>query len=336
LESWLVENKMNRKELGDKSSSELMRALNQVSQLTINDCQPRMLVSDFVYSVVNNQNMEKEMAKVQSDMSLIFNAVAEEGLATLVVKFESAFNGRYYPRDDPRYGYDYNGRRPYYCWLVASPEYIKKFPELYTLSALPGYQASMAVAPAVKTTPAYSIMPYSADPYGSFRANPRGKGQVVKHLQKVAPSSRSRREGLRFAVGVQMAQLSPNENYLTNTDNYTVEGDDGEDGWRVEEVLSGNDLHDQDMGRLTGVPSHLIVLSSEALGAQKRELAVGLLDRQPSWLLASHTNSDLREEIDNITGKTFGFRYLTDGLWDAYHPRREELKFFTLPITLER
>jgi len=332
LEAWLTPAKMSTK--GNRSSSRLMEILNKVSQETLSDCEPRMIFSDFVYSVTDAGNMAKEMAKVQSDMSLLFNDVAKAGLGTLIIKFNSEFDGNYYPYNSPTRGYKYKGSRPFYGWLIGAPEYLKGFVTDYTINKLPGYEAHAFFAPIREQPPSFSIMPYSGSPNGEFRAEPQGKGQIVKALEKVAPLERPGLASIRFAVGADLSTLSAPASYLEDTANYQVDGDDGTDGWRVAEVKAGAPVEREN--RLALPPSHLIIIEANGLKARRRDLQLKLLDRPPEWLKNSHTDSDLQTEIDSILGKTFGFRYLVAGVWDAYHPRKNELLFFSFPITVER
>lgn len=334
LESWLNPTKMRSK--GNPASSRLMEVVNKIGQASIADCEPRMLVSDFIYSVTDNANMEKEMNKVQSNMSLIFNDVAKAGLGILMIKFDSEFNGNYYPRNSPNKGYKYSGRRPFYCWMIGPPAYLNQFPSTYSIGRLPGYESHALIAPKAGGELPYSIMPYSGKPTGEFVAEPKGKGVVVKSLVRVEPTTRGDRAGLRMAVGVDMGGLNVPEDYLSNPANYRVDGATGEDNWRVASIERGRELDRLDEGRLSQPPTHLLVLEADGLKARERNLEIKLLDKPDEWLTASHTESDLEPEIDAIAGKTFGFRYLVDGVWDAYHPRKDELLFFSLPITLER
>lgn len=331
FESYLSLKKMAP--VGDTRSSKLMKVLNVVTDKAVADCEPQFLVSDYVYSLAGVRNMQEEMTGIQSDVSLLIGKVAEAGLATMIIKYNSSFKGSFYAFDAPR-GFDYEGRRPYYIWAFGTQEYLTSFVEKYTISKQPGYQHHVIYTPANKKEVAFGIFPNSADPYGEFRKSPK-TANPVHALSDVAASKRQ--GGIRFAVGVNLNAYPVNDGYRTNPRNFEIRGPE-EEKWQVAEILPLNgSLSDRDAKLVTPVePTHFLVIEGEDVKSKSSSLTIRFLDQKPDWLLRSHTDDDSKARIDEVKDQTFGFAYLSDGVWDAYHDRMDQHLFFELPITLNR
>jgi hypothetical protein len=334
FESYLDPRKMDQ--LGKTGSSKLMEILNAVTDRAVNDCQVQLLVSDYVYSLSGVNNMKSEMTGIQSDMELLIGKVRDAELGTLVIKYRSNFEGRFFPWDSPNRGFAYKGDRPYYVWVFGVPDFLRTFVSKYALEKQAGYEAFALYLPGQKDEPVFGIFPNSGDPHGKFRKSPL-KANPVLALSDVAASERRGEEGLRFALGVDLSKYPVTETYARNPDNYHIEGPE-EENWRVTEILSLADgLSDRDQ-RLVGTtqPTHLIMLEADDVESKSSTINVQFRNRKAAWLVRTYTDDDSEAVINEVADRTFGFAYLSDGIWSAYHGPAAEQRFFTIPLTLQR
>lgn len=334
FESYLDAGKMDR--LGKTGSSKLMEILDVVTDRAVNDCEVQMLVSDYVYSLSGVNNMKTEMDGIRSDVELLIGKISGAGLGTLVIKYSSKFDGRFFPWNSPNKGFAYQGERPYYVWIFGAPDYLRNFVSNYALEKQAGYEASSLYLPIQKEKPVFSIFPNSGDPHGQFQKFPRDANPVLA-LGNVSASARRGEEGLRFALGVDLTKYPATKTYFLNPDNYNIDGPE-EENWRITEIIPLADgLSKQDDALLsTTNPTHLIILEADDVESKSSQINVQFMDRKAPWMARTHTDDDSEAVINEVTDRTFGFSYLSDGIWYAYHGRASEQQFFTIPLTLQR
>jgi hypothetical protein len=334
FESYLNRQKMDK--LGKTGSSKLMEILNVMTNRAVESCEAQFLVSDFIYSLSGVTDMKRQMDGIQSDVSLLVGKVTKVGMGTLLIKYNSTFEGSFFPWNSPNKGFIYKGQRPYYIWVFGAPTYLQTFVEKYAIDKQAGYEASALFVPRANENPAYGIFPNSGDPYGEFRKSPR-TANPVHELSDVAASSRRGAEGIRLALGIDLTPYPVSKNYLANLQNYKVVGAE-EENWRIAEIIpvdQGLSARDEQLIG-TSPPSHFIILEADDVESESSTIKVRFLDQKPAWLIDSHTDKDDQTNINEVTTKTFGFSYLSDGIWEAYHNRSVEPCFFEIPITLKR
>lgn len=334
FESYLNQQKMDA--LGNTGSSKLMKILNVVTDRAVESCEVQFLVSDYIYSLSGVADMKQQMGGIQSDVSLLVGKVAKAGLGTLLIKYSSKFDGQFFPWNSPNKGFAYDGQRPYYVWVFGAPAYLQTFAAKYAVEKQAGYEASALFLPRNLEQPKYGIFPTSGNPRGEFRKSPK-MANPVHELSDVAASTRRGAEGLRFAVGTDLTRYPVSIEYLSDPRNYVINGPE-EEHWRVAEIIPiagalGN--RDQELANTIN-PTHLIILEADDVESASSSISIRFIDQKPAWLARTHTDNDEQSKIEEVTDKTFGFSYLSDGVWDAYHDRSAEQYFFELPLTLKR
>ena len=118
-----------------------------------------------------------------------------------------------------------------------------------------------------------------------------------------------------FSVGANLDQLPLDKNYILNADNYAVSNKDY--------ALS---VKKQKSGRF----SHVLSLSSQI--ASRGNLTIALKNQFPQWIeyKTDSVGNDLVK--DEATEKTYGLKYLLEGVYDAFTARQKNYAEFKITI----
>ena len=128
-----------------------------------------------------------------------------------------------------------------------------------------------------------------------------------------------------FSVAVDFSSLPLSETYFTNKANYECTGN-----FAVEDVqkVVVNNLYEVS----TFVPSHLIHVHSKL--SPYGDLSIGLKNTVPLWI--SLTNSDSEINIETNSSQTFGFKYLIEGISEAYRFVTPQKNIVTFSIAINK
>ena len=117
-------------------------------------------------------------------------------------------------------------------------------------------------------------------------------------------------------VGIDLKDFPLDESYLLNAGNYELNDPD----YKIEVTKSSD-------GRYT----HTLILSSDII--KPTELSIRLKRNIPQWIY--DTNDDIGEDLvaDNAMDKTYGFKYLIQGIEDAFRNYSDE--YFKIKISIK-
>jgi len=128
--------------------------------------------------------------------------------------------------------------------------------------------------------------------------------------------------GLSFTIAADFSEVPFSDSYLNTTSNYCCNND-----YSVSKVCCIGDT------KLFDVPfktTHLISVHTDKnpLG----QIDVSLLNTVPNWI--NETNSNDEEEIIGDSSHTFGFKFLTDAISEAYQYKNKEKNIITFKTEL--
>lgn len=237
---------------------------------------------------------------------------AKGDLAVVICQLTSLFDGRFYNKfDRPTY---YKGNRPFYVWLIGSTAHIKQLLDKVTLETLKGNGAELEnvytlLASAKKIDYGVLLTPR----LGRFdldKANPK---TTIRNIKK---ENKGQQGGtFMFSVGANLNQLPLDKSYVLNKANYEVNNKDY--------VLS---VKEQKGGRF----SHVFGLSSQIVS--RGNITITLKNKFPQWVeeKTDFLGDDL--EKDGTTDKTYGLKYLIEGVYDAFTSRQKDYAEFKITI----
>lgn len=308
-----------RKHGGDLGTSDIAVVLDTILQrhdkedisIFISDC----IVSPGKRYASSPQSLNNYLIEQRTKIKQSFTQTLDKtnnDLTIVIYQMTSLFDGKYYNKfDSPQY---YKGKRPFYIWLIGSTPHIKQLlneVELETLKKNGAELGNTYILTASSKKVDYGIL--LTPRLGRFdpdRTNPK---TAIRNIRK---ENRGQQSGIfMFSVGANLDQLPLDKNYILNADNYAVSNKDY--------ALS---VKKQKSGRF----SHVLSLSSQI--ASRGNLTIALKNQFPQWIeyKTDSVGNDLVK--DEATEKTYGLKYLLEGVYDAFTARQKNYAEFKITI----
>lgn len=306
---------------GDRSVSDLKNILNTVLK-TVNDKNAAVLISDFVFSPGKNANAQDYLNNQGVGIKIDFaEKLKAFDLSAVVIQLQSNFDGLYYDKTDKPV--QINSKRPYYIWIIGNTHQISSILDKKMLNNIKGGYSNRLVFQSLKETnePSYKIL-YSPK-IGSFSAK-----QLNNKIISDASSSRdNQNNGLfGFNVAVDFSNSLQDANYFLDTANYRLSNKKYQ--LKIEPIMDKNDAS------LSGF-THLLKLQTNEL--REEVLKIDIVGKTPTWVYNSTTIDDSNILNDNsMQQKTFGLKYLIEGVSDAFYPKSNSNAINTITITIKK
>ncbi len=311
---------------GKRGSSDIGLILEKMVQQT-NPNKVSIMVSDCVFSPGKGKNAKDYLVAQGIGVKRAFaDALMQQpNLATVVIQLKSSFSGTYY--DYENHPVALNAKRPYYIWLIGNDLNIKKLFETIDIQQIKGggVAAIYAMYPSSRTqTPAFKIL--RTDKIGTFDLD-RNSPQNAIIGAKIA--DRTDKIGqFQYAIGIDLSKtglsddvLTDSRHYRMNADNYTI---------AVQRIPEQEKRNDPALSTF----SHKLILNTKSLKSQN--LSIELLTALPAWVTTSNSEDD-RQQKEAELDKTFGIKYLVEGVSDAYASQTKgENTIFSLKINIKK
>lgn len=286
---------------GDRSVSDLKKILDTLLH-TVDDRNAAILISDFVFSPGNKANAQEYLSMQSAGIKMSFaEKIKKFDLAAVIVQLESTFDGVYYTKTNTPI--KLTAKRPYYIWILGSKTQVKEILQKKIIDNIKGGYLQKLVLHTIKDEelPTFKIMykPLSGD----FNAKQLPQGIITD-------ASLSREGKFGFAMAADFTKGLMDGAYLQDTNNY---------------VLSNKHYHlavtpilDKNNPALNGF-THLLHISSDQI--RDETLEVSVIGKSPSWVntVTSMDDSNILQD-DAEKQRTFGFKYLVEGVCDALYP----------------
>lgn len=322
---------------GNRSNSDLNQIFSELLQQTSAQ-RATLLISDFILSLGKGKTEDLLDNQRISVYNTFRQRLEAQPLGTYIVKMHSDFTGNYYTKDD-RPVYLTGVRRPYYLWFIGPAATIRSLPTIAKVEQLPGFAQSYTLLPVSDDdtpTPFYTVL-NNTFRQGSFRTDRASSGRTaaaqdyVHGIEKVQASRRGEQSGtFGFSVAVDLSNVAADATYLTDPDNYQVQG------YQLDTVLTldaVNMLHPRDRALAEGVATHVLAFSTT--GRSYSDLQVALKRQTPAWVAQTSTNDDTNIKNNEAAhDQTFGFRYLVAGVEEAYYKVYGQTPYFTLTVSV--
>jgi len=306
---------------GDRSVSDLKNILSTVLK-TVNDKNAAILISDFVFSPGNNTNARDYLNNQGVGIKINFaEKLKEFDLSAVVIQLQSDFDGFYYDKTDKPLSF--KGKRPYYVWIFGSTHQISSILDKKILDNIKGNYVNRLVLQSVKETtdPNYKIL-YNPK-IGSFSA----KQLNNKIISDASASKDNQNKGLfGFNVAVDFSKSLQDANYFLDTANYVLSNTKYQ--LKVETITDKNDAS------LSGF-THLLELQTSEL--REEVLEIDIVGKTPTWVYNANSEDDSNILTDqNEQQKTFGLKFLIEGVSDAFYPKSNSNAINTITITIKK
>lgn len=292
-----------------------------------------VLVTDMIYSPRDVEGVSA--AKIFNEEGTLATTLftAHKDKSVIVVKLSGDFHGTYYPYSRPA-GVKYDGPRPYYMIITGSAAAMQKlrgggeYASFSDFGSLPGYRADYFFNRNPLPMPYYSLMPRGKGNKGSYSLDGEGGKEGVHALTDVKGE---KGDGLfTFRVAADLGAIPATDGYLTDKDNYTVDG-----GLAIEKVEAVTpDMIDARTKRYLERATHLFTLRGEAKSLPGN-CTVSLKNRMPEWVGRSSADSDLDTRAAGFGEATFGLLPFMQGIYAAYYGTASVPDFTSFTISFK-
>lgn len=305
---------------GQRGTTDIKEILRDVLG-RVNDRNMALLISDFVFSPGKNKDATEYLEQQQVGIRIdIAQKLDSFNLAIAVVQLESQFNGVYYDRNNS--SIPIVDRRPYYVWFVGSEEQIREVLHsgiIERLESRRGYKNIALFRKTGKDIVSAHRVQHAKWKEGTFDR------EVSNGITGAEWDKETRYFG--FSVAADLSDAWQGNSYIVDTSNYRVKNPRyGIRGVRT--IAKDDPLRDR--------YTHLLevrTVGTEPLRPDET-VRVELLARMPPWVMDHSSLEDSRITDDPLEmGKTFGLKYLIEGVHGAYYPTpNTPLTTITIPI----
>jgi hypothetical protein len=301
---------------GDISKSNLNAMFQIALQKAQNDT-IALLISDGIYDVDQHDTPLNALAILGKETRSKFIERIQNGdIQTLLIKLNSKFDGKYF-FSSKRGSIKITQSRPFYIWIFGKSKLVNKyFPEEYISKQLKGYDNYVRFLKIKTGTVPYQVSP-SLNVKGSFRPDRRSATGLTD--AKVGRHG----EGFQFSIAADFSGLPFSETYLTDVSNYSANNN-----YRIIDIEPIKQKEKNDIALKN--PTHVITVSTKK--SPYGVLEIELKNKIPNWI--GETGTDNENEID--TAHTYGFKFLTKAISDAYDYENAEKDLATIKIEISK
>lgn len=313
----VLEKKLNAKgfNFGDVTKSNLNSmfqiALSKAKKDTIS-----ILISDGIYDIGKPQAPMNALAtEGRETRSRFIERLGDGDLQTIMVKLYSHFDGYYFPVTGGRI--QIKQTRPYYIWIFGETELLNEyFPEDY-IKTLQGYSDMARFIKFNEFNIPYQVTAQNI--IGTFIFDKKDKNKLDNVRQD------RNGQGFQFSFATDFSSLPYSDSYFQTTDNYSCSNDNYK-------VTSVTKIKKKIYEVTSFTPTHLITVFTDRSPFCK--LQVSLNNVIPKWINETNTNSetDIRED----TSHTFGFKFLTKAISEAYLHKNKSKNIANFTFEIKR
>jgi hypothetical protein len=306
---------------GDRSVSDLKNILKTV--LTkVNNKNAAVLISDFVFSPGKNANSQEYLNNQGVGIKIDFaEKLKVYDLSVAIIQLQSNFDGFYYDKNNKPISF--NGRRPYYIWVFGSTQQISSILNKKILDNIKGGYSNRFVLHAIKGTSELNYRIEYSPKIGNFSAKQLNK----KVITEAVASKEHQNKGLfGFNVALDASSCLQDLKFFSDTGNYAISNNK----YRLQIEL----IKDKNNPSLSNY-THLLKLQTSEL--REETLKIDIVGKTPGWVLSSTSTDDSYMSNDtNEQQKTFGLKYLVEGVTDAFYPKSNSNVIYTLSVTIKK
>ena len=259
-----------------------------------------ILISDFVFSPGSGKNAEEYLINqqigIKNHLTKKLRTDPETGI--ILYRLTSKFEGKYFDRNNC--SYMIKQRRPFFIMITGDCKHLKQLIDNVPIDQIKG----SGVLNTFSIENLKGVAPYEilvVPRIGEFRPDPANPktGIINARIDKKNPQSK-----FMLAVGVDYSGLILSEDYLTDSRNYKISNK----SYTLEIERRKKDDY-----------THILklYLNPQLRQIPRGNVSVALMKRQSEWI-ENYTSSD-DVGIENITeDKTYGLKYLVNGIYEAY------------------
>ena len=286
-----------------------------------------VFITDGIYSVQESSNIQNELLSSQNfTMNTFIEAISEKNISTVVLQYESMFEGSYY---DMRHApHHIKSKKPFYVFIIGNKDvldslWMDKSTEIKKNHKLKNYSFFQNI----KTNTVNSMVLSNYKKTGSRKIIDRYRG-IIKNI------SLNTENLFQISLVADLHPYKGNDKLLDDTSNYNIPK---YCSLEIENFdFSNLDSNDRVfLQKFTGTPSHIFTLLCNKNILAEEKLYISLIKQRSSWIKDLNQDSDI-SPFNWVEFKTFGLENLISGISDAYRELSSGESLFIIPIHIER
>lgn len=303
---------------GNRDSSDMQKIVKMVFD-SVNSKSVSLIVSDFIFSPGKKVNAQNYLINQQIGFKSLFSdKLSDMNISTLMLQFHSQFQGNYFDKENR--SIDFNNKpiqRPFYMMIIGQDSAITQFLGEIDLNS---YKARGFVQMCYfhihddnPRNSSRSIITYK-DRIGNYEFELPATRLILNDAE---PSENINTKGkFIFSVAVDFSNIIEDKKYFTNPENYEVPQN---------YTLIIDTILDSTEPATKGY-THLLKLTTSNL--KNQDVFIRLLDKLPNWVADCNSDNDttIYNSSDEQT-KTFGLKYLLEGINEAYKNKFKKYLF---------
>lgn len=312
--------------IANRKSSELHDIFNKIAAKTdSNDVS--LFVSDCILSFPDEAiKVNPEINRTEAPNALknhifsTFTELRQRGLAVSVYAFTSKFYGKYYDYQNVKR--TLNGQyRPFYVWVIASRELLKRFDD--RLADINSFKPLKSLH--------FGINNQSVNEAGLLtQVEKNGSWVPGEGKGTLEDVEMPKNDSLRFCLALNLDSLPAyvrTGNYLQQRLQIASEGCSASFRLREKSAINGAALTGPTQPLLFEQSSHFLIVSVSRMDLKDAAIHFTLPIASDTWFNDWSTDNDKETPVTQT--KTFAFRHLIDGVIDAYSTKEKNyIDFF--------
>ncbi|PJJ83519.1 hypothetical protein [Mucilaginibacter auburnensis] len=317
-------------QIADKKSSQLHKIFADVAANT-NPDDISFIVSDCILSFSNEDiKQNPEINKTEANNAMrqgiysTFLKLKNNNQAVGVYSFRSKFYGDYYDYQNTKTSLHGNSR-PYYIWAIGNRDVLKGFIDRLTQISTFLPEKSLYFGLAGEPVKQYSILT-QVDKSGTWNLEENNK------LEDVETTSNGT---LSFCTGLNLDNLPPYAKdiaYLQKNLQITTDGCVASLTVKPKQSINTDKIKGKLQNDLFKNSTHFVVISVSKINVDNASIQLRLPVKHDMWYENWSTDDDKNIASEN-EGKTFAFKYLINGVNEAYETRTKNYIDISIPLS---
>lgn len=307
---------------GTRASTDIEKMLKKILDET-DSCNFSVFISDCVFSPGRtdaNRYLAGQYAAIYNDFLSAKRTIPN--LTIAIIQCKAKFEGTYFDYLDHPHE-NMSMERPYYIWFIGTFQQIHSITNQKIFELLKNGYSNKLTIKAINEIeiPEYKIL--YRPRVGDFNSNDLHKGII----NDASTSEDDRTKGLfRFNVAVNYSKGLQDETFFLDSANYVI----STSGY----VFKPSKISDRSNPSIYGF-TH--VLSFQTTNLKTEIIKVDIIGKTPSWIYDSTSSDDTGIEHDTLEyHKTYGLKYLVEGVCDAFYSPYPSNTISSFSITINR
>lgn len=270
-----------------------------------------ILISDFVFSP-GDKDASQYLTNQSTGIKIQFvkRLKTNTNYAAVLYRLESKFSGKYYNKfDNPTI---IDGERPFFIWLLGNKDQLQRLITTVDKNDIKGngVDHTYCISKMCESAP-YGILQMPR--IGSFEFNPSNPKTSIK---KAKIDKKNPNHKFVVSIGVDYSRLLLEDSYLTDSDNYEINNK----AYTIEISKNANPASPY-------THTIKIMLDASQPVISRGIVKISLMKKSAPWA-DDYTDYDgIDINAEGAMNKTFGLKYLIEGVYDAYKSDNKYAEF---------